>query len=556
MIRSFDWASTPAGPPEQWPQSLRTTVSIILNSRFPMFLWWGKEMIQFYNDAYRPSLGMNGKHPVAVGQRGEDCWPETWPVIKPLIKEVWEGGSIWREDQLIPIYRDGRLEDVYWTFSYSPVRDDNGEIGGVLVICHETTEKVKARQKIETAEKKFRNIVKQAPVGIAILKGPDFIVETVNDKYLKLMQVTEQQIRKEPLFEILPEIKTAVEPLLTTVLKTGKLCYGREFETKEGTFNFLYEPLRDAEGQIEGVIMVSSEVTEEVKARRKSAEAEKKYAELKAVEKNLRETELQLEKHVEERTSDLRHANYNLKRSNSDLEQFAFIASHDMQEPLRKIRTFTALLENKLDNNLVDEDSRKYLHKIGDAAGRMRKLINDMLYYSRLSAAGNTFKTIDLNTLMQNVMNDFELLIQEKNAVVRCETLPDIQANPLQITQLFTNLLSNSLKFNNSPRPEIMITVRPLSAAQVANFEGLNHQLSYQRLEFSDNGIGFDQRYAEQIFTIFQRLHTKNEYSGTGIGLALCKKIALNHQGNIFAYSGAGQGATFHVLLPETQSVL
>ena len=134
LIRKVDWANTAVGHPSTWPQSLRTTLNIILNSRFPMFLWWGPELIQFYNDAYRPSFGNQGKHPAAMGQRGEDCWPEIWPVIKPLIDQVLSTGiSTWSEDQLIPIYRNGQLEDVYWTFSYSPVNNESGIIAGVLV---------------------------------------------------------------------------------------------------------------------------------------------------------------------------------------------------------------------------------------------------------------------------------------------------------------------------------------------------------------------------------------------------------------------------------------
>lgn len=482
-------------------------------------------MVQFYNDAYRPSLGLSGKHPAAVGQRGKECWPEIWPVIKPLIDEVWAGGSTWSEDQLIPIYRDGRLEDVYWTFSYSPVKEDDGTVNGILVICQETTDKVKAKQKLEDAEKKFRNIIKQAPVGIAILKGEDFIVETVNEKYLRLLNTTEETLADRPLFDVLPALRENVEPLLTDILKTGKSCYGVEFETGEGTFNFFYEPLRNTSDQIEGVIVVSNEVTEEVKARRKTEE-----------------------------TEELRNTNYNLQRSNIELEQFAFVASHDMQEPLRKIRMFLPMLEDSLDQ--INDSSRKYLDKISDAAGRMRNLINDMLNYSRLTAPESTFRQVDLEKQMLQVINDFELLIQEKNAVIKCEALPVIEANPLQMNQLFTNLLSNSLKFNDSARPEIRITAQPVDAAENLRMEGLNKQLSYYLLEFSDNGIGFDQRHAERIFTIFQRLHTRQEYSGTGIGLALCKKIAVNHQGNIFARSVAGQGATFQIYLPVRQSPL
>ncbi|HET9730537.1 MAG TPA: PAS domain-containing protein [Acidimicrobiia bacterium] len=143
--RAYDWSSTPLGPVSSWPQSLRTTVGIILCCRNPMFLWWGPDLIQIYNDAYRPSFGQSGRHPDALGMKGRDCWPEIWPVIGPQIEQVMTTGeSTWHEDQLVPIERNGRLEDVWWTYSYSPVFDDGGRIGGTLVVCQETTQRVLA----------------------------------------------------------------------------------------------------------------------------------------------------------------------------------------------------------------------------------------------------------------------------------------------------------------------------------------------------------------------------------------------------------------------------
>ena len=167
LTRNFDWNNNILGSPDNWPQSLRTTLGIILNSKFPMFLWWGNDLIQFYNDAYRPSLGSNGKHPSALGQRGVDCWPEIWPAIKPLIDQVRAGGeAIWRQDQLIPIYRNGALEDVYWTFSYSPVNDESGHVGGVLVVCTETTEKIITLQKLKGSEDELRFAVETTELGV------------------------------------------------------------------------------------------------------------------------------------------------------------------------------------------------------------------------------------------------------------------------------------------------------------------------------------------------------------------------------------------------------
>jgi PAS domain S-box-containing protein len=148
--RAFDWASTPLGPSTAWPQSLRTTVGLLLASRNPMFLWWGSELIQVYNDAYRPSFGAEGRHPRALGMRGRDCWTDIWPVIGPQIEQVMTTGeATWHEDQFIPIERNGRLEDVWWTYSYSPVRDEQGRIAGTLVVCQETTKKVVSQRERE-----------------------------------------------------------------------------------------------------------------------------------------------------------------------------------------------------------------------------------------------------------------------------------------------------------------------------------------------------------------------------------------------------------------------
>jgi len=166
LIRAYDWSANVLGPVEHWPQSLLTTLSIMLHSRFPMFLWWGPELIQFYNDGYRPSLGNEGKHPKALGQRGEECWPEIWPVIKPLIDQVMSGGeSTYSEDQLIPIYRNNRLEDVYWTFSYSRVNDESGNPGGVLVICNETTKQIQSHVELKTAKEELDFAIEASDLG-------------------------------------------------------------------------------------------------------------------------------------------------------------------------------------------------------------------------------------------------------------------------------------------------------------------------------------------------------------------------------------------------------
>lgn len=166
LIRQKDWSNNPVGKPETWSQSLRTTLSIILNSKFPMFLFWGPELICFYNDAYRPSLGNVGKHPEMLGGRGEYYWKETWGEIKPLIDSILNGGEAnWSEDQLLPIYRNGKMEDVYWTFSYSPVNDESGKPGGVFVTCVETTNQVKAIKDLEESQNQLKFAINAAELG-------------------------------------------------------------------------------------------------------------------------------------------------------------------------------------------------------------------------------------------------------------------------------------------------------------------------------------------------------------------------------------------------------
>lgn len=283
--RSFDWSQTAVGKIEEWPKSLLSIVSIILSSRFPMFLWWGEDLTQFYNDAYRPSLGINGKHPKALGQKGIDCWPEIWPVIYPLMQKVFKGEAVWSEDQLIPIYRNGRLEDVYWTFSYSPVRDDDGKINGVLVVCNETTEKVIASRKLAESERMLKKMVLHAPVAMCIFRGADFIVETANTKMLEFWGRTSKQTIGKKIFDGVPAAKgQGFEEILDEVVKTGKTYSAHEQKVQlfrnghlENVYvNFIYQALKEGDESISGVLAVAIEVTKEIEARQRIELAEQR----------------------------------------------------------------------------------------------------------------------------------------------------------------------------------------------------------------------------------------------------------------------------------------
>ncbi|MCW3075801.1 MAG: evgS [Bacteroidetes bacterium] len=273
----------------------------------------------------------------------------------------------------------------------------------------------------------------------------------------------------------------------------------------------------------------------DIHAQKQAEETLKNNKELKSAQKQLLSYQVKLEDKIKE-----------LNKSNHDLEQFAYIASHDLQEPLRKIRNFTDLLETNLDSK---EKTKLYLGKIDIASSRMLSLIKDVLNYSRLSKGGDNFERTNLADVLKNVKLDMELMIEEKGAIINDSGLTVINALPQQLYQLFYNLISNSLKFSTTA-PVINITCKEVPAEKLEKMEGISASGNHVEIIFKDNGIGFDQKYAKQVFTIFKRLNSKDSYAGTGIGLALCKKIIDNHHGSIHVTSELNKGSAFHILLP------
>jgi two-component system CheB/CheR fusion protein len=253
-----------------------------------------------------------------------------------------------------------------------------------------------------------------------------------------------------------------------------------------------------------------------------------------------------------EAAEELRNKNSELKYINAELESFNHIASHDLQEPLRKIETFISVLKSRSDSHLSDEEA-EYLRKINLAANRMRNLVNDLLSFSQASKGDKIFQKSKLSKLLQNAINELQSDIEQKNASINYDVLPEANVIAFQFQQLFVNLISNSLKYSQEgEKPIITIRNEQIDKADLSKFPQYSKK-QVIKISFEDNGIGFDEEYAERIFKLFQRLHNRTEYPGTGIGLAICKKILQNHKGVIYAESGFKKGAKFTFIFPKEQ---
>ncbi|MGO4820716.1 MULTISPECIES: PAS domain-containing sensor histidine kinase [unclassified Flavobacterium] len=1036
LMREKDWSKTALGTPDTWSNSLKVMVSVMLENPFAMYIVWGDEYIQLYNDAYTPILGLE-KHPHALGSSSSETFSEIWPIVEPMFKDVKEGNAVRHSEMGFQLQRNGRLEDCYFDFSYSPIRTENGEIGGVLVTTIETTQKMKYQsdlkesndqlqfaieatelgtfdlnpktnkftandklkelfgfcntteieinsaidaiieedkkrvidaidevlvyesggkfdikytirnyvtqkesvvnakgrvwfnedkeairfngtlqditqqslaekekqkliaiieasqeyigltgidstiqfinpaglkmlgwdsyegrtmmdciypservvaerdfpqlleseteyneiqfwnektgkpfwiqwngirikdritdqviglatvspniterkkneEKIRTSERNLRQMIVQAPIAIAILRGPEFIVEIANQKALELWGRTELEIVNQPLMIGMPElISQGIGEILTDVYQNGTQFSATELpiqllrDTQLETFyiNFSYEPLYDNDGNVTGIMAIGFDVSEQVIARQKVEANEEKlnivinasdlgtweynlktdisicsdrcieilgykeernviheqllknihpddlairkeafersyqtgilhyvariiweddtihWAELKGKvfydtdeeplvimgtirdiseerffqqqlqereqkfrlladsmpqfvwtsdpsgvlnyfnqsvfdftgltaegiahngwldivhpddrPKNIEEwtksittgkdfllehrfrkhdgnyhwqlsratpqrdedgniqmwvgtsTDIQdqkmfaneLEEQVSERTAELNQKNIDLENMNKELQSFAYISSHDLQEPLRKIQTFASRIIDKEKDNLSDFGI-DYFYKIQTSANRMQTLIQDLLAYSRTSNNEKKFELTNLNDIIVETTSDLFEELEQRKGIIEVGSTCELKVIPFQLRQLLHNLISNSLKFAKpdvSPYITISCTIEDANILEPNRF--LDNE-KYCHIQYTDNGIGFDQEYSEKIFELFQRLGGKEKYSGTGIGLAIVKKIIENHKGIITATSTLNMGARFDIYIP------
>jgi signal transduction histidine kinase/CheY-like chemotaxis protein len=393
---------------------------------------------------------------------------------------------------------------------------------------------ISSNQTKRETENRLYDLFMQAPAYIAVLRGPEHIVELSNPNFQVIGKY--RSIQGKPFGKALPELEEqGFVKILDTVFQTGKPFYGNEVQArldqdgngilKDFYFNFVYQPIRNHKDEVEGIFIHAVDITKQVEAKNRIIESEAKY-------KTLSE---KLEELVKERTREL-------ERSNDDLQQFAHVASHDLKEPVRKIKVFTNLLETQFGESLPPAAS-SYLHKVHTSADRMKAMIEGVLQYSSVSNhVSEDAMPVDLNEVLKNVEKELELLLQEKQGAIRFSSMPVIEGVGILLFQLFYNLVNNSLKFSRIGVPPVINISTTLHA-----------ETDSVTIHIADNSIGFDTKNIEKIFNPFTRLNPKDEYEGTGLGLALCKKIVERHGGTITAASTLGIGSVFHVTLPLTQ---
>jgi PAS domain S-box-containing protein len=392
-------------------------------------------------------------------------------------------------------------------FSIKPVLDDHGKVIMLIPEGRDITQRKLLEQKSRAQEEQIRLFVKHTPAAVAMFDS-QMRYMIASDRWYTDYGLTGVEIIGKSHYQVFPEINKVQE-----WKDIHQRCLNGAIEKKEqdpfvredGTMDWLrYEiyPWRMSNDKIGGIIMFTEVITEKIKAQ-----------------------------------ENLEKLNEQLLESNRELEQFAYVASHDLQEPLRMVSSFLQLLEKKYKEQL-DAAAKQYIHFAVDGSERMKVLINDLLKFSRVGTAADEHVEVDCNEVMANVVNVYEEKIREAAGVIDVSALPVIKANKTQIEQLFQNLVGNAIKYRGKQAPHITI----------ACDEGEDGKWEFY---VKDNGIGIERKFFEKIFVIFQRLHGKNEYSGTGIGLAICKKIVERHGGKIWIESEPGKGTTFYFTLPK-----
>jgi PAS domain S-box-containing protein len=405
-------------------------------------------------------------------------------------------------------------------------RNEEGKAASVLCIAQDITDQVRSEEEITTTRELFEETEDLLEFGSWSWDPLTGEIKCTNGLYA-IMEYDPKELAIQDRDFYMRHVSDEHRPVLEEIV-SGALARGTEFE-----YEYL---LRTSTGKQKMVSTKGRVITDKAGNPKRMLGITRDITNLKNLEK--------------ERERNIR----DLNRSNRDLEEFAYVASHDLQEPLRKISTFGERLKTHCAGTL-DKEATLYINRILASTENMRILIDNLLEFSKTTRSSLAYIKCNLNAVMQDVLSDQELKIEETKTRIQSGDLPVIDAVPSEMRQLFNNLIGNAVKFRKkNDDPVITVQSQRLSDAEKATHH-LPAERIYYKIIFSDNGIGFEEEYAEKIFQIFQRLHGKAEYPGAGIGLAISKKIVDNHEGIIYGTSNNGKGSTFTVILPEAQDV-
>jgi signal transduction histidine kinase len=504
-IRAYDWQSSPIGEPETWAQPLKTSLRLLLSSGHPMFIWWGEHLIQFYNDAYASTLGPE-RHPSALGQEGQDCWAEIWPEIAPQMEQILTGkGHTWHENQRLFITRNGVREEMYWTYSYSPIDDPNSAngIGGILVVCNETTEQVLAEQAMKTAEARWRSLFDQAPSFMCIVQGPEHRFEYANLNYFKLLG--KRDFLGEKVIDVVPEVDAqGFIALLDKVFESGESHHGIEMPLIVGNgaptyIDFIYQPIMNASGHVSGILVEGNNVTERVLANRSLQEQDK------------------------------------LK------DEFLAMLAHELRNPLAPIRNVSEILINM-------EQRDPKLKNIGDILARqvrhMTHLMDDLLDVSRISQnlINLQLEPTDFSDIVSLTIESLQSALDAKHHTLELVVTPEalhVNGDSTRLVQSLSNVLNNAIKYTPDGGHITLECVADTDTVQVI---------------ISDNGCGICPSMQGKVFELFAQVQQTLDRSqgGLGIGLNIVQRLVQMHGGTISVSSqGLGHGSCFTITLPR-----
>ena len=609
LIRSKDWGKTAVGTIEEWPQSLLTTLNIILYSKFPMFLWWGPELICFYNDAYSRGLGQNWKHSSILGMPAKEAWTEKWTVIKPFIDQVLNGGeATWAEDQTIPVFRNDKMEDVYWTFNYSPVNDESGRVAGVLVTCN------------ETADNRTLAAIVHSSDDAIISKNMNGIITSWNTAAERIFGYTANEMIGQPIFKIIPADRINEEPNILAQLKKGQRV--DHFETKRITkdrkildISLTISPIRDIHGNVIGASKIARDITSQKQAERIIIESEQKFRLLAdsmpqfvwtadtegtlnyfnrsvldysglSPEQLMKDGWIQIV-HPDDREENIR-VWMNSVKSGADFSFEHRFRRHDGE--------YRWQLSRAIPQRDAEGKIQMWVGTSTDIQ-EMKELDQQKDYF--ISMASHELKTPITSIkgyvqILQSMYLDKEDVFLKNSLRVidkQIGTLTNLISDLLDLSKIKTgNLLLNKEYFQmNELIGEVIDEVGHIHPDYEISFSKETETLVFgdrerigqvlinfitNAIKYSpgsgkvevacilkdnsvlvsveDSGIGISKKDQERIFERFYRVEGKNEktFPGFGIGLFIASDIITRHNGKIGVKSEPGKGSTFYFSLP------